>query len=72
MSGESALPTDAVTRRLDILIALTLRNAHQGESKAKEDAVLLASFGLSHPEIAAILGISASGVSKALSRAKKS
>ena len=72
MTEEVALPSDAVSRRLDILIALTLRNARQGESKTREDSVFLASFGLKHSEIAAILGVSANGITKALGRAKKS
>jgi len=71
MAEESTLSSNAVARRLDILIALTLRNVNHGESKTKEDALFLSSFGMTHPDIAAILGISANGVSKALGRAKK-
>ncbi|MDE3188736.1 MAG: sigma-70 region 4 domain-containing protein [Acidobacteriota bacterium] len=71
MAEESALSANAIVRRLDVLIALTLRNANHGENKTKEDALFLSSFGITHPEIAAILGISANGVSKALGRARK-
>jgi DNA-binding CsgD family transcriptional regulator len=71
MAEEPALSSNAVVRRLDVLIALSLRGANQGESKTKEDALFLSSFGISHLDIAAILGVSPSGVSKALGRAKK-
>ena len=71
MAEESVLGSNAVVRRLDVLIALALRNGNNGESKTKEDALFLSSFGMTHPDIAAILGISANGVSKALGRARK-
>ena len=71
MAEESALSSNAVVRRLDVLIALALRNANHGDNNTKEDALFLSSFGMTHPDIAAILGISANGVSKALGRAKK-
>jgi DNA-binding CsgD family transcriptional regulator len=71
MAEELVPSSNAVVRRLDVLIALALRTANQGDSKTKEDALFLSSFGMTHPDIAAILGISANGVSKALGRAKK-
>jgi DNA-binding CsgD family transcriptional regulator len=71
MAEESSLSSNAVVRRLDVLIALALRNANHGDNKTKEDVLFLSSFGMTHPDTAAILGISASGVSKALGRAKK-
>ncbi|HWB33035.1 MAG TPA: sigma factor-like helix-turn-helix DNA-binding protein [Acidobacteriaceae bacterium] len=69
--AEESLHCNAVARRLDVLIALALRDANNGDNRTKEDALFLSSFGMSHPDIAAILGISANGVSKALGRAKK-
>ena len=71
MAEESVPSANAVVRRLDVLIALTLRNANHGDNKTKEDALFLSSFGMTQSDIAAIMGISANGVSKALGRAKK-
>ena len=72
MKNNDGERSDSLTKRLDILIAISLRDFRQGKPNTKEDAIFLASFGLTHSEIASILGVSANGIAKALGRAKKS
>lgn len=60
---------EIISRKLSILIALTVRSLPEGIS-AKESIGLLDSYGLSNAEVASILGMKPNAVSMARIRMK--
>jgi len=72
MTKEKSFDTKEITRRLDVIIYLLLKQTQQEGTTAKQLIKELADMGLKDFEIARIFGKSRSYISSALTKIKKS